>query len=324
MMPHAPPLSGTTPVSVTIVLVPRFPLHALALCVDTLRVANREALRTVFAWTLVSENGAAVTSSAGVEVQAELAIDTIEHAPVTIVLAAYDPQQACSEALLRWLKRMDRRGGSIGCVDTGALLLARAGLTARGDLSVHHAALSGAREDYRAVHFTDQIFAFSERRFSSAGGVATVDMMLALVEHHESRALADRVAQALNHVRRDAREQQDTTYVQANPRLSRCVELMRAHIEEPLSLAVLGENVGVPAWTLRRLFRRYLATTPATDYRRLRLERGRELLAYSHLSVAEIATACGFAEVASFSHAFTRQFGMPPSRARRDESGLPV
>lgn len=315
---------GKAPVSVTIVLVPRFPLHALALCVDALRVANREALRTAFAWTLASERGGAVPSSAGIDVTTELAIDAIGFSPVTIVLAAYDPEHGCTDRLLGWLRRLDRGGGVLGCVDTGALILARAGLLPRDGLSVHHAALSGAREDYGTGRFSDRLFALGERRFSGAGGIATLDMMLAFIERHEGRALAEQVAQVMNHTRRDTLARQDTTRLRANPPLARCVELMQAHIEEPLPLAALSAAVGVPAWTLRRLFRRHLATTPAAYYRQLRLDRGRELLAYSHLSVAEIATACGFAEIASFSHAFTRHFGVSPSRARRDESGLPA
>ena len=56
----------------------------------------------------------------------------------------------------------------------------------------------------------------------------------------------------------------------------------------------------------------------------LRLDRARQLLSYSHLSVGEIAAACGFAEVASLSHAYTRRFGVSPSRSRQDHTGLPA
>ena len=76
-------------------------------------------------------------------------------------------------------------------------------------------------------------------------------------------------------------------------------------------------------WTLRRLFKRQLGLTPAAYMQQTRWVRARQLLAYSHLSVAEIATAWGFAEVASFSRAFSRRFGVAPSRARYDVAGVP-
>ena len=59
-------------------------------------------------------------------------------------------------------------------------------------------------------------------------------------------------------------------------------------------------------------------------YRSIRLARGRQLLAYSHLSIAQIAAACGFSDLASFSHAFSREFGRAPSRSRHDDPGLPA
>ena len=55
---------------------------------------------------------------------------------------------------------------------------------------------------------------------------------------------------------------------------------------------------------------------------RLRLERANTLLSYSHLAIAEIAAAVGFADTPSFSRAFKRVFGQPPSRARTDFAGL--
>ena len=72
----------------------------------------------------------------------------------------------------------------------------------------------------------------------------------------------------------------------------------------------------------RRLFRRALKVSPSAYYLRLRLERARTLLRYSHLGIAEIAAASGFADAPSFSHAFKRVFGTPPSRARQDFAGL--
>lgn len=314
------------PMSVLIVPVGGFALHALALCVDALRVANREALRTVFGWTIASEDSAAVVSSSGIEVPVEIGIEAVEFSPLTVLIASYHPEQACNERLLGWLRRQDRRRASIGCVDTGALILARAGIGAGAEMSVHPAALHGASEDYRDSRFTESPYTFDRRHFSCAGGLATADMMLALIEHYESKGLADRVAEVLNYNRGGvaATARPPSRALPADPALARCIELMQSHIEEPLSLTALGVGAGVPVWTLRRLFRRHLATTPAAYYMCLRLDRGRQLLAYSHLSVSQVAAACGFSDLASFSRAFARRFAVPPSQARHDETGLPV
>ena len=177
----------------------------------------------------------------------------------------------------------------------------------------------------RVAELTDSAFVFHRRRFSSAGGIATVDMMLELVARIEGPALADRVAEMLNYSRTRTNARVPlAAAARAHPVLARSVDRMLANIEDTLSLTELAAAVGSTSWTLRRLFRRHLGTTPMRHYRALRLERARQLLAYSHLTVSEIATACGFSEVASFSRAFTQHFGEAPSRSRHDEAGLPM
>lgn len=317
-------MTKQTTTSVTMLIVPQFPLHALALCIDALRIANREALRTAFHWQIAAEGGGVVNSSAGVAVTPDLALEEIDFSPITVLLAAYQPGLSTSDGLLRWLRRQDRHGGWLGCVDTGALLLARAGLLPKTGTSVHPEALHGAREDFRRASFATLPFTFGRRRFSSMGGVATLDMTLALVEHHEGKALAEQVGRRMLYTRDPGvRPHAVGTTHCAHPALERCLEQMNTHIDNPLSLAELSRRVSVPQWTLRRLFKKCFSTTPLAYYRGIRLERGRQLLAYSHLSVTDVAIACGFSEAASFSHAFSAQFGLPPSRCRRDRTGMP-
>jgi len=64
-------------------------------------------------------------------------------------------------------------------------------------------------------------------------------------------------------------------------------------------------------------FRRYLGRSPAEEIRRVRLERGRELLARGDLSVSEIAAACGFANGTRFGVAFRKRFGKTPLAYRK-------
>ena len=120
---------ASDPVTLTLVVVPGFPLHSLALSVDCLRVANREALATLFDWRIASEYGHAVLSSAGIEMPVDVGIAALAFSPVTLVFAGYEPEQATGVRLTRWLRQQERKGGAVGCVDTGALVLARAGLS---------------------------------------------------------------------------------------------------------------------------------------------------------------------------------------------------
>lgn len=312
---------------VTLVVAPRFSLLSLSICLDGLRIANRESVTPRFDWILASVDGGPVASSSGLVVQPQAAITEVARSPVTIVLTAYEPEAACRPALLAWLRRQDRAGGIIGCVDTAALVLGRAGLLTDSKIAVHHEVVAPFREELGDAVLLDRTWAFQGRRLSSAGGVATLDMLLGLIEHIRDRALAQRVAQVMNFDWPQDRAQPQAddlggSLFRIDRRLSRIVALMQSSLEAPIPLATICLEARVDASTMRRLFRRHLKKSPSAYYLGLRLDRARTLLRYSHLSIAEIAAAVGFADGASFTHAFTRVMGHAPSRDRSDRSGL--
>ena len=87
----------------------------------------------------------------------------------------------------------------MGCVDTGALIFAEAGLLDATPAATHFEALSGYRDTYDDRMFADRLFDVSESRCSSAGGVATFDMALGLIARYCGRDLSHRVAEILTY-----------------------------------------------------------------------------------------------------------------------------
>ena len=315
------------PLPVTLVVAPRFSFVSLAICMDGLRVANRENVVPAYDWIVASESGRPVASSSGPTIEPQAALSDLAVSPVTIVLTAYEPEAACTPGLLAWLRRQDRQGGIIGCVDTAALVLARAGLLRGERIAVHHEVVAPFREEIGEAVLLDRRFAFEGRRLSSAGGIATMEMLLALVEKTRGAALAARVAHAMNFRApageiRAERDALPDGLSAMDRRLARMVAIMQTRLETPLGIAEICRRAHVEASTARRLFRSHLKVSPGAYYIRLRLERARTLLRYSRLSIAEIAAAVGFADTPSFSHAFKRVFAVAPSRARRDVTGL--
>jgi transcriptional regulator GlxA family with amidase domain len=68
---------------------------------------------------------------------------------------------------------------------------------------------------------------------------------------------------------------------------------------------------------MERLFQRYLGQVPTKYYLELRLQRARELLNQTSLSVTEIAVICGFLSPPHFSKCYRSVFGLSPSSERR-------
>jgi transcriptional regulator GlxA family with amidase domain len=94
---------------------------------------------------------------------------------------------------------------------------------------------------------------------------------------------------------------------------------MEANIEEPLSMDEISNLVGVSRRQMERLFQRYLGQVPTKYYLELRLQRARELLSQTSLTVTEIAVICGFLSPPHFSKCYRSVFGLSPSAERHSK-----
>ncbi|MDH3580808.1 MAG: hypothetical protein OEM91_09315, partial [Hyphomicrobiales bacterium] len=110
------------------ILQPEFPLNALILASDALRIANQNSGRDVFWWTFVSESGEPVRASNGMWFSVDCAIQAMPEAKVYLVFEGNLPTQRNSQNLLGHLRSAARFGAIVGGVDTGAFALAQAGL----------------------------------------------------------------------------------------------------------------------------------------------------------------------------------------------------
>ena len=304
---------------VLIFLSDGFPALSLTLITEPLRVANRELARQTFAWRLISERGGKVVSSSGFEVATTPADDRKPDA--LILLTSYGPDRTATDATLAWLRRMDRAGCLMGCVDTGALIFAKAGLLAKRPAAAHHEAIVGFARQFRQGLFIDRRFDFTPPRFSSAGGVVTADMTLALISHFAGRNTAARVAAVLNYhppdrTRTGSAAMSHDRLAAIDPALARAVELMSNNLSAPLPVSSIAKRCGVPGWRLTRLFQRHLHASPTRYYLRLRLDQAQDMLRNSPLSVGDIATDCGYDNIESFSRSYKARHGRPPSRDR--------
>lgn len=104
----------------------------------------------------------------------------------------------------------------------------------------------------------------------------------------------------------------------ASDSLRRARELIDAHYAQPLDLDELARTANFSRYHFLRLFRRRFHATPHEYLTRKRLDRAKELLAESELTVTEICFEVGFESLGSFSTLFHKIVGWSPSiyRAR--------
>ncbi len=107
-------------------------------------------------------------------------------------------------------------------------------------------------------------------------------------------------------------------------RLARIVAHLEAHSAEPLTSAAIAEAEDVSVSYLARLFKERLGTTFASYLSQVRARQSLPHLATGHITVLDLALACGFANVKSYNQAFQKQYGMPPTEWRRRQHGAAV
>ncbi len=98
--------------------------------------------------------------------------------------------------------------------------------------------------------------------------------------------------------------------------LMRAVRYMETHLDRAISLSEAAALCHMSPATFTRRFRAATGDSPAAYHRRLRLSKGRELLAGGLYSVEQVALLLGFFDSAHFCHAYSSCFGESP-RGRR-------
>jgi len=98
--------------------------------------------------------------------------------------------------------------------------------------------------------------------------------------------------------------------------LLRTVDYARARFLEQPSLRELGDVAGVSTEHFSREFRRIYGMSAAQYLRLLRLEWAAERLRKPDESLAEIASAAGFADQSHFTRRFKQKFGITPAAFR--------
>jgi len=313
--------SKFTPKSVGFLLIPGFALMSYAAALEPLRAANLISGRTLYRWWHAAPQGKPVTASNGVAIIPDIGIGTERNADMLFVCAGGNPATFDDRNVFAWLRRLARRGVTIGGISGGPYILARAGLLDEHRATLHWEHQPAFSEDFPKIEVTPSLFEIDGNRITCSGGISALDMMVALIERDHGRELAAAVGDWFLHThiregfgpqRMDLRFRLGVT----DEKLLRVLRQMETNIETPQSRAELARLAGVSVRQLERLFRRHLGRGLHQHYRSRRLERARQLLRETTLPILDVAVATGFGSSSQFARAYSRSFGETPSRTR--------
>jgi transcriptional regulator GlxA family with amidase domain len=315
------PVNVDKPKLFVFVLLDNFTMLSFASAVECLRIANRMVGRKAYDWRLAGEGGSHVSCSAGAQFRLDSDLDELKREDTLIICSGIDVQSATTKKLLSWLRREARKGMMVGGLCTAAFTLAKAGLLDGKKATIHWENQDSFIEEFEEVNLTKSVFVVDGNRMTTAGGTSSIDLMLKLIADDLGEDLANAVADQL--IYSSIRTDQDTQRLSVptrigvrHPKLSQVIQMMERNIEDPISPSTLARDVGMSTRQLERLFRRYLNRSPKRYYMELRLQKARNLLMQTDMSVINVALACGFASPSHFSKCYRAHYDTTPYRER--------
>lgn len=110
---------------------------------------------------------------------------------------------------------------------------------------------------------------------------------------------------------------QSSDYVAVeDPFVSEALGVIRERYQDPITVEDLLQICRLSRRTLEKHFKAELGRTPADELRRVRLERAKQLLRDTDLTVEEISTRCGFLYANTLTRNLREQIGLTPTAFR--------
>lgn len=309
---------------IAVIVVPSFNAAATLAFLDPFRAANYLSGAPLYTWQLFGPGPTRERASNGLEIGVRPLAALAEVAPdIGAVSSSWTPERFYGdEAVMAPIRTWGRRRIRVCGLDTGAFLIARAGLLTQGRAAVHYEHIDSFQEVYPEITCTEELITVHRQVLTCAGGAASLDLALHILRDDHGEAMADAAARYLLHdrIRMPGELQNIGNRVpigRTTPDgLRAAIRLMEAHLETPLPIPEIAEDIGISQRQLARLFKRHTGASPVQYYRNIRLDRGRSLITQTEMSILAIAIACGFESAEYFARAYRRRFQTTPRQDR--------
>lgn len=106
-------------------------------------------------------------------------------------------------------------------------------------------------------------------------------------------------------------------------RINRVMDYIRLNLDKPIDLCILASIALFSPYHFHRIFTAMVGETPNNFVSRIKLEKAAQLLHNNpKTSVSDVAFACGFVNISSFSRAFKGYFNMTTTEFRNQDKAI--
>ncbi|MFI6435236.1 GlxA family transcriptional regulator [Streptomyces sp. NPDC050759] len=317
---------------VVVVGYPGAELLDIACLTTAFDYANRAGATPAYRVRVVTPAGGPIGCQSGLTLQAQGALERLRGPLDTVVVSGGEGHEAAAanSGLVAHVRRLAHVARRVASVCTGASVLAATGLLDGRRATTHWLFADLLAATYPAVRVDPAPLYIRDGRVTTAAGVSSaLDLALAFIEEDHGGELARQVARGLvTYLQRPGNQAQMSMFVAApapaNDLVREVTAMIRNAPDADLRMTTLATRVGVSERHLTRLFLAHTGQTPARYVRLARTQAAARLLTSSRLSLARIATRCGFTSAETLRQAFVALYGVTPSHYRATQTGRPV
>lgn len=245
---------------------------------------------------------------------------SLSEADTVIVPGMGDPTAEVDSELLAEIGAAGQRGARMVSICTGAFALAEAGVLAGRRVTTHWMFSRLLQQCYPDVRVVDHHLYVDDGQVLTSGGVMSgMDLCMHILRRDLGSEHANRTARILVFPpHRDGSQAQFVTHTWPSDTkgLGDTLAWMRENLDRPLTLDDVAAHAHMSVRTLSRKFREVTGSTVVTWLSEQRIERAKQLLEASDLTVGRIAERVGFGTHEAFRLQFARQVGATPTGYR--------
>jgi transcriptional regulator GlxA family with amidase domain len=233
-----------------------------------------------------------------------------------------DAKGASTDALLAWVRAHHVAGATLCSVCGGAFLLAHMGLLNGRTATTHWSYSDVLATRFPEVQVKSDELLIDLGDVITAGGVmAWLDLGLKLVDRYLGPLVMMRTAQFFLV---DPAGRQQRYYANFSPPMHHGdaavlkVQIWLQRIAfQPITIEMMADKAKLAQRTFLRRFQKATGRTPTEYAQHLKVQRARELLEFTTLSVKEISWKVGYEDTGTLRKIFERSLGLSPTEYRR-------
>lgn len=225
-------------------------------------------------------------------------------------------------AFMSWLRETASQDPMICAVGTGSYFLAEAGLLDGQVATTHWYYFDQFESHYPAVQLKRERFITKSGNIYCTGSVNSVrDVMLHIIQQHYDETVANLVSSHFTH---ELKLSYTTTFLNTpgyhfhdDELIISIQEYLHRGFNTDIAMLKLGELFDLSQRSLNRRFKKATGLSPVQYLQQIRLDKAKELLKTTNLSISEVADRVGYPDNAYFSALFKRMVSLSPGEYRR-------